>query len=311
MELKKFTSLTDEMRRFIIEDHTMITESIGFTSNCEEEVLSYYKKDNLTGWVYYENHDLLGFLVAEVTDTAQVKPYGLYADKDQCDSIIYELYKRSAKDWVLSGVKNHVFEVLNFEDYNDALMKLGFGYQQVYGLLKLDDYLPFDIEQIVNIRKLKETDSEALRKFADVIYSYQNDSPVFASAPMKTVEAIRKGFAGLINDDEVMFYIAEDQKELGYQGLWPETEGYLKPDSAVELTVAGTLKENAHKGVGKQLMNYVVKDLIEKYEWMITDWRITNISSRTFWHDKCEFEVVKNRFVRLIEADFEWGPFYE
>jgi len=56
-------------------------------------------------------------------------------------------------------------------------------------------------------------------------------------------------------------------------------------------------------------MNEGHKIMIEKgYNNMVTDWRITNLASSTFW-PKCGFKPVAYRMVRHINSNIAWANF--
>lgn len=264
----------------------------------EDLILYEYDKDGSMGFIGYVYRD----------KDVYVPSYALYAEGKDIDLVLYELYTFVSKKWVLDGYCKHVIDCVNIPEYNDSLMQLGFSYEQAYAILSIDEQSFFASD--LSIRMLSQDDSKLLRRMADIIYSFQNKAPVFADASEENVKSIRDGFQGLISDDEVLFYIAESSEPMAYAGLWENEEEYLLPKGSVELTVVGTFEEYSSKGIGTKLIHYVMNDLKNKgYKWVTTDWRVTNIKSRRFWKDKCNFQVTKNRMIRMLPSSYEFFDF--
>jgi len=322
MEIIKFSTVTDEMRKMMIQDLNSLYNKLNIVEDIEKieslfgkKIGSWVENKNVNGAICIDEHKLVGFLFAELKigehkRQAWVPSFGISAFGSDNDKIIYELYKYCSKQWIELGYFEHIIETLDIESQMLSLQMLGFAFQQVHGLLKLSEYKESHSDAEISIRTLEKDDEDNLLQMADVIYRYQNASPVYVPAQPETVKSIRDGFTNLVNDEEVIFYVAENNRPVAFQGLWEEEYGYLIPDKCLELTVAGTFSDFSHKGVNTKLTNFVVKDLISKgYEWLSTDWRITNISSRRFWNKKCGFKVTKNRMIRTIESEISWAKF--
>jgi ribosomal protein S18 acetylase RimI-like enzyme len=83
----------------------------------------------------------------------------------------------------------------------------------------------------------------------------------------------------------------------------------MAPDYGVELSIAGTYYSKMGSGVGKKLMNESYRVMKEKgYNSIITDWRITNLASSTFW-PKCGFKPIAYRMARCIDSNLAWANF--
>jgi len=313
MEILEFEHVTEEMKHMIVDSLATIYDDLELNEymsiakgNLDNEISQFIENKQVSGAVCYIDDRLVGFIVAELRDNekkqAWVPSFGIAVHGADEDKIIYELYKYCSKKWVKQGYRDHVIESLNIEKQIKSLQMLGFAYQQVYGILKIEDYKELVSDAKATIRYLRKDDSNTLRKMADVIHTYQNDAPIYAIASPSYIKSVREGFVGLVDDDEVIFYIAERAEPLAFQGLWELEPGYLVPTKCLELAIAGTFSEVSNSGVGSTLMNYAIKDLREKgYEWISTDWRMTNISSRRFWHDKCGFRITKHRMTRKID----------
>jgi ribosomal protein S18 acetylase RimI-like enzyme len=98
-------------------------------------------------------------------------------------------------------------------------------------------------------------------------------------------------------------------KEVGFQIYETITPDLMTPDNGIELSVAGTYPLQMRNGIGKKLMNEGYRMMKEKgYSSIITDWRITNLASSTFW-SKCGFKPIAYRMVRYIDKDVAWANF--
>ncbi|XMB85350.1 GNAT family N-acetyltransferase [Mycoplasmatota bacterium WC44] len=310
MIIKDFKLFEKEMKELILSNHRDIISKVGVATSREDNdqiILNSIEKwsssTELSGAVCIDNNKIVGFMLGEIKENPNkiwIKPYGLAASGANVDGIFYKLYKYCSKKWINSGYNEHVIESLNNDSFVQSLQNLGFAFQQVHGILKISSYVEQVSNAEIEVRQLNNNDEPLLRKMADIIYNYQNDSPVYAAPPF-TINDIRNGYASLIDDKDLLFYIAETNEPVAFQGLWPEEEGYLVPDKCVELSIAGTFSNMSHQGIGSKLMNYVVDDLSKKgFEWIVADWRVTNISSRRFWNEKCGFKIVKHRMVRII-----------
>lgn len=83
----------------------------------------------------------------------------------------------------------------------------------------------------------------------------------------------------------------------------------MSPDDVIELCVAGTYSFHMGSGIGKKLMNEGYRIFREKgYSYIITDWRMTNLASSTFW-PKCGFKPIAYRMVRHIDRNYAWANF--
>ncbi len=322
MRIEKFSNITEEMKEIMLREMDEVNRRIGTNTDkkalegqVHKEMENWLAEKDVNGGICYEGNKVIGFMFAELKMNkekrqAWVPSFGVAANGKDNDQILYELYKYCSVQWIELGFFEHIIEVLNIESKIESFQKLGFAFQQVHGLLKLEDYMHIANDSNIKIRKLNKEDEKVLIKFSDVIYRFQNASPVYVLAQPEEKESIKNGFAGLVDDEEVIFYIGESTEPVAFQGLWDLPFATLVPKDSIELVIAGTIIEEAHSGKGACLMNHVVKDLIEKgFKWMVTDWRITNISSRRFWNDKCGFNITKHRMIRNIEPDITWAKF--
>lgn len=306
MKIDKVTDI-NALIPYMMKDITLVYEQIGYEDDYEKLASimpSTLEEQTLEGFVL-KDKNMFGFILFLYRENEVYVPsYGLYAEGEDTDKVLYELYKYASNKWVEDGFKKHWIDCLNLDKYKNSLLQVGFGYEQVYGILDLD---LFNVEDNpISVRSIQANDKNLLRKMADVIYSYQNQAPVFAVATDERVNQIRDGYMNLINDKEVKFYIAEEGNPVAFAGLWENEYGYLLPEKSIELTIVGTFIEMASKGVGTRLINYVMDNLIKHgYRWVTSDWRIANITSRRFWRDKTGFKEVKFRMIRYLDPTYE------
>lgn len=79
--------------------------------------------------------------------------------------------------------------------------------------------------------------------------------------------------------------------------------------SDAEVRVAGTYPCQMGTGVGKNLINEGCVLMRERgFRHMITDWRITNLASSTFWA-KYGFKPIAYRMVRYIDRNWTLASF--
>lgn len=166
------------------------------------------------------------------------------------------------------------------------------------------------MENDINVRIASKSDRDEISSMSDIIYSYQSKSPVYAPALPERVARIRKGFEGLVDDEEELVFLAYNSSQaLGFQGYCDLEEGLMAPEKGIELEVAGTFNSHMGLGVGKKLMNEAITPLKERgYRYISCDWRITNLSSSRFWI-KCGFEEVAHRMYRQIDESVAWANF--
>lgn len=265
----------------------------------------------------YEDGQMKGYLIGKIkiepSGERQIwMPYeGIAIDDTVDEAFIMALYTEASKVWLLNGLFKH-YAILPCDDprYISAFQRLSFAYEQVHGILNLQDYRPFENILDLKIRNATSEDAALLEKMADIIFSYQNQSPVYAVALPEVVADIRKGYKDLVNDEEAEIYIAEQEGVAkAFQVFFPCDVDLMIPDKSMELSIAGTWSNEMGNGIGKSIMNDSVRHyMAQGYEHFIADWRITNIASSTFW-EKCGFKPVAHRMYRQIDQRISWANF--
>lgn len=265
----------------------------------------------------FVNDELVGYSIGKIQiDTDRGRhiwvPYeGVAIRKDQSLELIRNLYAEVSTLWLEQGCFNH-YILIPFGNavYYEAFLQLSFFIQQAHGIMSIEDYKPFENVSDADVRLANKMDSEAMGRMSSIIYSHQNLAPVFEPVLPEVVMKIKDGYKKIVEDDDSMIFIAEqDGQELGFQVYEHISSGLMVPDDGVELSIAGIYPSQMRSGVGKKLMNEGIRFIKEKgYKNIIIDWRITNLTSSTFW-PKCGFRPVSYRMVRYIDSNFMWANF--
>ncbi len=276
-----------------------------------------FVNNKVTGIGAFTNNELVGYIIGEIKiDTLRGRhvwvPYeGIAIRMDQSSELIRNLYAKVSVAWLEQGCFMHYTIIpLGNQMYYDAYQRLSFFIQQVHGVMNMEDYNPFENVSDAEIRVANKMDSEMMGKMSSIIQSYHNSAPTFEPALPEVVLDMKAAYKSIVEENDEMFLIAiKDMKELGFQEYCPITSDLMTPDNGVELGVAGTYYSQMGRGVGKKLMNEGCRIMKEKgYNSMITDWRITNLASSTFW-PKCGFKPVAYRMVRYINSNIAWANF--
>lgn len=265
----------------------------------------------------FANNELVGYIMGEIKiDERRGRhawvPYeGIAIRTDQSSELIRYLYAKVSVLWLEQGCFSHYTLIpLGNQVYYEAFLRLSFSIEQVHGVMNMEEYKPFENVADVDIRLANKMDSEVMGKMSSIISEFQNAAPAFIPALPEIVASIKEGFKSSVEEDDVIILIAEkDMKELGFQEYEVITPDLMTPDDGIELCTAGTYYSQMGSGIGKKLMNEGCKIIKEKGYGSITiDWRITNLSSSTFW-PKCGFKPVAYRMARFIDSNYAWANF--
>jgi len=276
-----------------------------------------FADNKVIGMGAFANGELVGYIIGEIKiDNRRGRhvwvPYeGIAIRMDQPSELIRNLYAKVAILWLEQGCFMHYTIIpLGNQVYYEAFLKLSFFIQQVHGVMSMEEYKPFDNVSDAEIRVANKMDSEIMGNMSSIIQSYQNSAPTFELALPEVVTDIKNGYKCTVEDNDAMIFIAEkEMKGLGFQAYWPITPDLMVPDDGVELSIAGTYYSQMGSGVGKKLMNEGYRIMKEKgYNSIITDWRITNLASSTFW-PKCGFKPIAYRMARCIDSNLAWANF--
>ena len=275
-----------------------------------------FAESKIIGIGAFVNDELVGYLMGEIVISNRAGRYamvpyeGVAIRGDQSSELIRSLYTKVSALWLEQGCFDHsIFVPIANQVYYEAFLHLSFAIEQVHAVMNIEEYKPFEIAADVDIRLANKMDSEALGKMSSIISQYQNSAPVFIPSLPEVVTRIKEGFKGLVEGDDIVLIAEKDGEEIGFQDYEAATPNLMRPDDAIELCVAGTYASKMGSGVGKQLMNQGCRIIKEKgFSSIITDWRITNLASSTFW-PKCGFKPVAYRMARYIDRNYAWANF--
>ncbi len=263
----------------------------------------------------FVENELVGYIVGGIkTDPLRGRhvwvPYeGVAVREDQSPELIRALYAKVCAAWVKRGCFMHYVVVpLGNQAYFDAFQRLSFFIQQVHGAMNLGEYRPFVQASDIEVRIAGKPDREKMGRLSGIIQSYQNLAPTFELVLPEIMAEIKAGYEDTVEDGGMTVLLAEtDGETLGFQLYEAAAPGLMAPDDCVELGVAGTDSSRMKTGIGKTLMNAGCSLMRERgFRYMITDWRITNLASSTFW-PKCGFQPVAYRMARYIDSNWAWA----
>lgn len=268
--------------------------------------------DNLITMGAYDE-DLVGFIISEIKSDknfgrcAWVKYDGFALDEKADTEVYRHLYAEIAKEWLKFGcLKHYAFVPAGNQRCVDAWLRSGFSYEQVFGMAKLSEMNIASDD--IQVRAAASDDKEHLETISGLILSYQAGSPTFAVALPELFKEIKKGYGGLVDDEEAHVLLAfKDDKFLGFTcGYFDQDEGMMRPKNSFELAVAGTHPECQSRGVNTLLTAELFNDAINAgYEYSMTDWRITNLKSSNFWPKL--YTPYAYRMVRIIDERIYWA----
>jgi GNAT superfamily N-acetyltransferase len=276
-----------------------------------------FNEHKIVGTGAYEGDELIGYLFAQIKfdetrgKHAWVPLEGMAIKQGQSAELIRSLYTEVSRLWLNYGCFAHyVLAPTGDNRFVDALLRLSFGFEQIHGVLDISRFEKALHNEDVSIRIGTEDDGELIGSMSDIIFSYQNDSPVYAIALPETIIDIRKGYQEIAIDEEAFLLVAElNGQPAGFQAYWPIETHLMVPEKTYELSVAGTVSAFMGNGIGKALMNKAVHLLEDKeVKYIITDWRITNLASSSFW-PKCGFTPLYHRLQRTIDSRVGWANF--
>lgn len=282
---------------------------------------SEWKKEHSTGVVAINHGKMAGYLFGHIRvdsfwgRSAWIQYPALSHAKNQEAELYRDLYAHLADQWVKEGYFHHyVFVPAGDPSLLDAWFRLGFSYQQVYGVLDLHGTVTGDKQEKpdgIEIRMLEKSDRGQLRKIAEWNSLHQADSPGWSPLFPETLVEIRDGYAGIVDDVEAKVWFAvQDDEIVAFHAYWPAEAGetnMITPENSIELTVASTRPGLRGKGIGRYLTAYCF-DEIKKlgYRYCMTDWYMYNLLSSRFWPGQ-GFRPVMYRLVRRVDERIAWA----
>lgn len=304
--------LLKERQLYEINQHQYKNEKVINDINIKNYLNDLLTKD-YCGIVAHYNNKIVGYIVAKLIEFplrgkhAWVPYEGLVVDNNfDTKDIIRNMYKYAAEKWVQKGFFNHSINIpLGNPVYFEALMHLSFAIEQVYALLDLRDFNSQKFKNNYDIRSIDIKDSSILGEMSSIISNHQSKSPTFNPVPKEVLQRIKEAFENLVHEDDVIVYLAEKEKEtLGFFEFEFVNEDLMIPKACIELVTAGVINTKRNKGVGKQLMNFSVKELKKlNYNYIITDWKVSNLQASNFY-PKFNFKAFAYRMQRVIQPAY-------
>lgn len=308
MLIKEIKYIDDKFFDMILVDLKEISLRLGLkdVKFTDDDLSAWVKTHDYYGFYAVENNVVIGFIFGHIENKEFIgPPFGFVSQGKDKEKVLDRIFKVLSQALVEKGVYDFSINVLNKDAYTYSLLNLGFAFEQDYGLIDLDALSFEHIKDDIHVRRLKTTDGPLLRRMAKIIYGYQNQAPMFGPASPATMHRIQDAYANIIDDKDAIFFIGVLDKPICFQGYWPLEETYFKVKPALELSIAGTFKSQANQGMQAQLFkqtSQLLRDL--GYRWIMLDWRITNISSRRFWTQKCQAKIWKRRMRRTISHHY-------
>ena len=205
---------------------------------------------------------------------------------------VRQAYAAIAGDLVDAGRRGHWAVVPpSDDDLVEAWFSLSFGLQHVYAMR---EPVTADYEQSarpgLEIRRAESRDLRALAELDLVLPRHVNQSPVFSKVTIRPIEEVEAELAGDIDDPKYAIFVAEFEGRVistlagcsvDVSTTWTPT---MRPRSAALLGYAATLPDARGLGAGRALTEtYMAWARDEGYEWLVTDWRSTNLEANRTW----------------------------
>jgi ribosomal protein S18 acetylase RimI-like enzyme len=285
----------------------------------EKAITNLWGKPPVFGIAATIDGELIGYLIsyaiidAMMGRTAWIPIDGYAIAQGQSNELYRDMYAALSSKWVNNGIFDHVVMVAaENKVLLDTWFSLSFGQEQAYGKCALEDYQSPELpESGVTIRLATPNDKDSLYNLGDTIVRYQMRAPVFATALPEEIIEYREGYAGLVDENDVIVWLAEqDGLVLGMQAYFPvelDTTDLLNPSNSIELKVGATLESIRGQGVGKQLTYQGLLHAKQSgYDYCVTDWRTTNLLSSRFW-PHMGFRPIAYRLSRHIDERIVWA----
>jgi len=274
---------------------------------------------NWIGVAAIKDDQLVGYMIGTIQNDKNrerhtwIQYAGVAIAQEENEELYRELYAVFANEMVNNGSFHHYVMVPSGDaSMLNAWFCSGFAYEQVHGIRDISEGIePYHIHPDLQIRLATKDDEQDIRALATVIMEHQAKSPVFAPGFIEERVDYQDGYAELIDDESVTFWLAIYQNEVvGFQVYMPAEatdENMIIPDSCVSLVVGATVETARGMGVGSALLQNGLTYAKESgYTCCETDWRMTNLESSRFWL-KNGFNPTVHRLARHIDSRILWA----
>lgn len=273
-----------------------------------------------SGVAAVQGQQLAGYLFADATfdqlsgRTAWIRTAGYALSADIDVDFYRDLYAAAAPKWLELGCFTHCVLILAGDRAClDVWYALSFGQQQAHGLrpITAEDDLHVEAHGDITIRQARPEDHAAFAAMALFTATYQTQAPIWAPLPAEIAAALPEAYAGVLNDETAMPWLALRGEELvGFQIYYPaapEDDDLFIPERCAELPAASTRPEARGQGIGRALSQIAFKHLWEQgYTCCLTDWRTTNLHASRFW-PRQGFHPTVYRLVRQLDPRITWA----
>ena len=266
-------------------------------------------REDAIGAIAYDGATAAGYVLFTPRSNEQWGPNTWAEDGGTAGAgeAVKNAYAKVAGRLVDAGIRAHWAMVPPSDtDLVDAWFGISFGLQHAYAVREPvgADFQPQAPEGLL-IRRPTPADVPALAALDLVLPHHLIGAPVFSKLNPPSVEEAAAELADDINDPKYSFWVAEHDGRVISTLVGTsihETKSWgplMKPVSAGFLGFAATLPDARGLGAGRALTDvFMAWARDEGYEWLVTDWRTTNLEANRTWRAM----GFQPHFLRLFRA---------
>jgi GNAT superfamily N-acetyltransferase len=289
------------------------------TVTAQDTIRAALARDRASGAAALDGDRLVGYLIGDMVidslwgRTAWVRPAGCALSDEQDTELLTRLYGELGGRWVRQGCFAH-FAVMPTANRAllDSWFLLGFGVEQIHGLLPLDGSLPPAPPPAgITIRHATPADREIMADFSDGIGQQQVKAPIWGLQLPEQGPDLREGWGELVEDDTVDVWFAfEGDQPVGTLALFPSevSPDYLfVPDQSTHLTCVVVREAVRQRGVLRALLSCGLDHArAQGFQFCETDWRSANVPIAHAM-PRAGFRPAAYRLVRRIDSRIAWA----
>lgn len=274
------------------------------------EIEALVSSDGASGVAAFSDGEVLGFVLGVPRDAswgpnAWVEPAGHAAVQAE---LVRDLYAAAAERWVADGLTSH-YAIVPATDpaLVDAWFRIGFGHQHVHAIREApptDEV--FRVPPELTVRLAHRDDIDVLATLDVALPAHQALSPVFSRLPLPTIEDARAEYETDFDDPRCTIFVVERDGHVIGSAVACGVEvssihrGLALAPGAGFLGFAAVLPEARGAGAGRVLGEAVLAWARDtEREWVVTDWRMTNLLSSRTW-PRLGFRPTFHRLFRAV-----------